>query len=194
MQFITAKRIHNGQQWLPEGTTIEIANDGTIVALHAQPTDDTKHYEGVLAPGFVNAHCHLELSHMRGVAKEHTGLIPFLKNIPMYRDKFTDAQKREARHKAFDELLENGVVAVGDIANTTDAMDLRGKDKMHFHTFVEALGFNDSSAGRAFGYAENAYKAYAAQLAGAQQLKQAIVPHAPYSVSASLFRLIDAHQ
>jgi cytosine/adenosine deaminase-related metal-dependent hydrolase len=32
------------------------------------------------------------------------------------------------------------------------------------------------------------------QRAGKQLLKQAIVPHAPYSVSASLFKLIDGHQ
>jgi len=194
MQFITAKQIHNGHQWLPEGTTIELADDGTIKALHASVVPGTTYYDGIIAPGFVNAHCHLELSHMKGVATEGTGLIPFLKNIPQYRNSFTDEQKKDARHAAFAQMVQNGIVAVGDIANTPDTLDLRDRDEIHFQTFVEALGFTEAGAERAFGYATNTYSAFASQQAGSSLLRQAIVPHAPYSVSSSLFRLIDAHQ
>ncbi len=194
MQFITATRIHNGHGWLPPATTIEVADDGKIIALHSQPTTDTIHYDGVLAPGFVNVHCHLELSHMRGVAAERTGLIPFLKSIPQYRNTFTEEQKKDARHRAHDELYRNCVVAVGDIANTADTADLRALDRMHFQTFVEALGFTETRAEQAFGYAKQAFDVFAQQQANDKELRQSIVPHAPYSVSSSLFRLIDAHQ
>lgn len=194
MKFITADRIHDGQGWLPAGTTIVVTDDGTIVSFEATPTPDTVVYQGVLVPGFVNAHCHLELSHMKGLAAERTGLIPFLKNIPQYRDTFTDEQKHDARHTAFAAMLAAGVVAVGDIANTNDTLDLRATGLMHFHTFVESLGFTASLADRSFGFATRVYDGFAAQQPAGMVLRQSIVPHAPYSVSPALFGLIDSHQ
>ncbi len=191
--LLTADKIHDGSGWLPPGSVIEIAEDGTIIAIENNPAAKAEHYEGILAPGFVNAHCHLELSHMKGVIPEHTGLIPFLKHIPLHRNDFTDEQKMAARHKAFEDVLANGTVAIGDISNTTDTLDLRAQDRIHFHTFVEALGFNDAGAPGNFAYALNASAAFSGQQKKAKVLRQSIVPHAPYSVSASLFRLIDAH-
>jgi cytosine/adenosine deaminase-related metal-dependent hydrolase len=194
MPFITAERIHDGERWLPSGTTIELSEDGTVIALHAEPNNETTVYEGVLAPGFVNVHCHLELSHMKGLAPEHTSLIPFLKTIPQHRNDFTDEQKRDARHKAYAELVTNGVVAVGDIANTTDTLDVRALDKLHVQTFVEALGFNEANAQRSFDWSLGSFTDFKAQPQKQKTLRQAIVPHAPYSVSSALFKLIAAFE
>ncbi len=194
MPFLTAKQIHNGRTWLPENSVIEVADDGTVVAIGNGPNDAAIFYEGILAPGFVNAHCHLELSHMKGLIPEHTRLIPFLKNIPQHRNDFTDAQKQAAREHAYNELVENGVVAVGDIANTSETLDVRTRDKLHFYTFVESIGFNEANAQRSFDNALQVYGAFAAQRSNDKVLRQSIVPHAPYSVSSSLFRLIDMHR
>jgi len=194
MRFLTAEKIHNGHGWLPAGSVIAVANDGTVAGISDGPNEDAEYFEGILAPGFVNVHCHLELSHMKGVVPEHTGLIPFLKTIPLHRNDFTEEQKKAASQDGYRELLEQGVVAVGDIANTVDTLDLRALDQLHFYTFIESLGFNDANAARSFGYATGNYETFATQRTGEKILKQAIVPHAPYSVSASLFRLIDAHR
>lgn len=191
--LLTAEKIHNGKGWLPPGSVVEVADDGTVTGIINGPAPGAVYYEGVLTPGFVNAHCHLELSHMKGVVKEHTGLIPFLMHIPKHRNDFTEDQKSAARHAAYNELIANGVVAVGDISNTVDTIDLRGRDALHFHTFVEALGFNDAHAPGNFGYALNVYNTFAGQAGIDKVLRQSVVPHAPYSVSSSLFRLIDAH-
>ncbi len=193
MPFLTANKIHNGQGWLPEGTVIEVSDNGTILSVQSGPNEEAVFYEGVLAPGFVNVHCHLELSHMKGVVGEHTGLIPFLKNIPQHRNDFTDEQKKAARFAGYNELYRNGVVAVGDIANTTDTIDVRAIGAMHCHTFVEAIGFGDVHAPKAFEYALQTYGTFKAQDSAFKELKQSIVPHAPYSVSETLFRKINSH-
>lgn len=193
MMHITAPQIHNGNEWLPAGSTIAVNDDGKIEEILPAPTTETVFYDGVLAPGFVNVHCHLELSHMKGMIPEHTGLIPFLKNVTFRRNEHTEAQKQRAALKAYNELLANGVVAVGDIANTTATLDLRKLDHLHFHTFIEALGFSEVNAARSFGFAIQVYDAFAAQAAGKKIVTQTITPHAPYSVSAALFRAIDAH-
>ena len=194
MPFLTAKRIHDGKGWLPENSAIEVAADGTVIAVLAYVPADAVHYDGILTPGFINVHCHLELSHMKGVVPEHTGLIPFLQNIPKHRNDFTDEEKSTARHEGYNELVKNGVVAVGDIANTTDTLDVRALDQLHCYTFVESIGFTEANAARSFGFAVQAYDAFAAQQIGTRQLKQSIVPHAPYSVSSALFQLIDKHR
>jgi aminodeoxyfutalosine deaminase len=194
MAFLTAKQIHNGSGWLPPGSVIEVSDDGTIVSVSDRPQPDPIFYDGVLTPGFVNAHCHLELSHLKGVVPEHTGLIPFLQHIPRHRNDFTDEQKQAARLTAYRQLLDNGIVAVGDIANTTDTLDVRALDQLHCTTFVEAIGFTEVNAPRAFRFAQQTYDAFAAQGPKGKLLRQSIVPHAPYSVSSSLFRLIDEHK
>jgi len=194
MRFLTAEKIHNGQGWLPDGSVLEVADNGAIISISNEPNNEAVFYEGILAPGFVNVHCHLELCHMKGLIPEHTNLIPFLKNIPLHRNDFTEEQKKAARHEGYSELVRNGIVAVGDIANTTDSLDVRALDQLHCYTFVESLGFNAANAARSFNYAIATYNTYATQHAGEKLLKQAIVPHAPYSVSSALFKLIDGHK
>jgi len=193
MPFFTANKIHDGRGWLPDNSVIEVADDGTIISIQTGPVAGAVSYDGILAPGFVNAHCHLELSHMKGVGAEHTGLIPFLKNIPLYRNDYTDEQKKTARHEGYKELVRNGVVAVGDISNTTDPMDLRAFDELHYHSFVEVLGFTEERAQLVYEHAVDKYNEFAQQKPGDKILKQSIVPHAPYSVSSALFKLIDGH-
>ena len=82
--FLTATRIHDGHKWLPEGTVLEVGIDGSVLAMH-ESHPQAKHFDGVICPGFVNVHCHVELSHMKGKIPEHTGLIPFLKQVNFTR-------------------------------------------------------------------------------------------------------------
>ena len=193
--FLTAPLIHNGYEFLPGGTVIEIADDGTIVALHTSlDGEEVMHHHGILCPGLVNVHCHLELSHLKDMLPEKTGLIPFLQKIPPYRTEFTDEQIKAARHEAYHELVRNGVVAVGDISNLTDTLDLRQLGKLHMHTFVECIGFTEAHALKRFEETATVYNAFAAQAGNGKLLSQSIVPHAPYSVSPSVFKLIDKHQ
>ena len=192
--LLTAARIHNGHGWLPQGTVIEVADDGSIIALHDNAKqDEAIFYEGVLCPGFVNVHCHMELAHMKGVIAENTGLIPFLQQVMLHRNDFSDDEKRQARHVAFYEMLDNGIVATGDIANGTDTLDLRALDEMHIHTFIESTGFTEIHAQHRIDMSAEIYNAFAVQGAKTKILAQSIVPHAPYSVSSTLFKLIDAH-
>lgn len=189
--LLTATRIHDGNNWLPDGTVIEVAEDGSIVAIHTNGVEgDVQHHDGIITPGFVNAHCHMELSHMKGKIPEHTGLIPFLMQVNGGRNDFDEAQKVNAGQQAYDYMLQQGIVAVGDIANTADTLDLRGQHRMHVHTFVESIGFSVEPQKR-FDYAMAVYHALEAQPQEDKLLRQSIVPHAPYSVSEQLFGIID---
>lgn len=193
--FLTAPLIHNGHGFLPAGSAIEVDDDGLILAVHDNLThEDVVKHDGVLCPGFINAHCHIELSHMQGMIPEHTGIIPFLQKVPGYRTQFTDEQVKAARHEAYNHMVQNGIVAVGDIANTADTLDVRQLDKLHIHTFVECIGFTETFARQRFEQSEIVYRQFEEQEQNDKLLRQSINPHAPYSVSKAVFDMIDKFQ
>ena len=173
MPFLTAERIHDGYKWLPENSVIEIAESGEIIALHKNFTGEAIFHDGVLVPGLVNTHCHLELSHLKGVIPKNTGLIDFLKSVPKYRNDFSDEEKRDARYAALNKMCSNGIVAVGDIANTNDSQDLRASNKMHFYSFVECIGFIESKADKAFSNSLPVFQQFANQTQVDKILRQA---------------------
>lgn len=184
----TAQRIHDGVKWLPTGTTIVVGADGLVLEILPAPLTDTKVFAGVLCPGFVNAHCHLELSHLKGVAPEKTGIVDFLIFMSTRRQEFEQYDKAGAMTAALSEMKSNGIVAIGDIANGTDTLSVRAQSDIRFHTFVEALGMVPAGAEKRFDFYRELYQKFAAQIG---RHKQSITPHAPYSVSERLFRLID---
>lgn len=140
-------------------------------------------YEGVIVPGFINTHCHLELSHLMGRIPEHTGLVDFVQSIIKSRQSDGEEIKR-AMEKADQQMFENGIVAVGDISNEISSKTVKENSKIYYHTFVEAMGFNPERADAIMAYANGIKHEFA-------PLAATIVPHAPYSVSSALFSLIN---
>ena len=98
-----------------------------------------------ISPGFVNCHCHLELSHLKNVIPPNTGLIDFLCSVVTKRD-FPQEVIQEEIIKAEKEMYENGIVAVGDIGNTSDTLDVKKNSKIWWQNFVEVLSLTDEKA------------------------------------------------
>ena len=179
-------------------------DDGTVqdVVPAAVAGEDILYHPGLLCPGFVNAHCHLELSHMLGMIPEGTGLVDFLGAVirrrgtggPMGRGgddpeggnaiDTGDQQDlvRAAIAAAEQEMLDGGIVAVGDICNTADTLEQKLAGRLHYHNFIETIGFVEQAAPARFEQS----RAVQDRFSG----RRSLVPHAPYSVSAGLFRLI----
>ncbi|HEY3388150.1 MAG TPA: amidohydrolase family protein [Prolixibacteraceae bacterium] len=165
---------------------IVLSDEGTVIDIIDTKGDldemaNVEFYTGVLVPGFVNAHCHLELSHLRNIFPEKTGLPGFLKNVVEHRNT-DDNLAIEAAQKADFELWKNGVVAVGDVSNTNTTFRLKSESKILYHTFIEVLGFSPQRAEKAFAWAQ-----YCFEEAQSLGLRASVVPHAPYSISKDLF-------
>ena len=114
----TAPQIFDGYRFLPQGSVLIVKENGMVEALvpASEAGDDVKEMDGILCPGFINCHCHLELSHLAGLIPRHTGLPAFLKAVMTAGIADTDFSQ-EALHKADAAMQEEGVVAVGDICN-----------------------------------------------------------------------------
>jgi cytosine/adenosine deaminase-related metal-dependent hydrolase len=142
-------------------------------------------HHGIIVPGFVNAHCHLELSHMLGKIPRATGLVSFIKSVISQRAA-DEAQVLEAMKIADERMFNNGIVAIGDISNIDLSFSVKQNSKIFYHTFIELLGFDPRKAELVF------QKALELQ-AKFMPLKASLAPHAPYSVSKQLFDLIKLH-
>lgn len=168
---------------------VVIDSRGKILSIDSRSQHDPaslEHYKGVIVPGFVNTHCHLELSHMKGIADTGTGLIPFITAVVQQRD-FPKEQIAEAVALADREMFQNGIVAVGDISNVVDTFDVKSRSAIRYYTFVEMFDFQqDNRAETIFAQYDAVYR----QLKLKRGDRKSSVPHAPYSVSGSLFKRI----
>ncbi len=144
-------------------------------------------HSGILIPGFINTHCHLELSHMKGRVATGTTLIPFITSVVQNREA-AETIIQQAIEQADREMYEGGIVAVGDISNQPDTFAPKGKSKLTYYTFVEMFDFlQDGDAQKNY----DQYKAVYDQLEPADGHQKSCVPHATYSVSETLFDLIN---
>ena len=153
--------------------------------------DDVQYVDGIISPGFINCHCHLELSHMRGLIPEKTGLIDFVFSVVTQRH-FAEEEILEAINKAEDEMLQNGIVAVGDICNNGLTFLQKSKQRMFYYNFVEVSGWLPQIADARISRALNVYETFC-QLSTKNCHLTSIVPHAPYSVSDNLWQLLQPY-
>lgn len=146
-----------------------------------------EHFVGGLCPGFVNAHCHLELSFMFQKIPTHIGLIEFIKNVIEIRDQFEQTVQQEAIQQAADEMFEKGIVAVGDISNDTRSFAIKKESPLRFHTFVEVFDFEANAT------VDNIYKGIDVYDAAPKTdgNSASITPHAPYSCTPTLINFCD---
>ena len=189
-QKFQASLLFTGNQLLDDADQVLITKaDGTVDALVpvSEAGEDVQQLDGILSPGFVNAHCHLELSHMKGMIPAHTGLQEFVKQIVALRQVEPEAIQ-EAIVSAEAEMMANGIVAVGDISNTLDTLSQKAKHNLAYYSFVELYDLDPTRAADKI-------------IAGLEIQKQfqencvraSLVPHAPYSVTNDLWHLLSAH-
>ena len=144
--------------------------------------EDIETHSGVIVPGFINTHCHLELSAMLGIVPKHISLVKFVETVITKRDQNIE-EIEAAMFDADAEMKRNGIVAVGDISNNLLSKKIKLQSEIYYHTFIETLGFNPAKAEEII---ENAISLHDAFL----PLNSSVIPHAPYSISAKLMKLI----
>ncbi len=149
----------------------------------AQKPNDVEVFEGLICPGFINTHCHLELSWMKGRIPEKTGLAGFVVHIEKQKKLRKDDEVLEAIANADIEMRKNGIVAVGDISNTASSFPAKSHSLIDYYTFIEVYGSMPWLANEKFEKALEIHQ----QLTENFGLKGSISPHATYSVSIPLF-------
>ena len=162
---------------------VEVEDDGTVIrtGVCEDPACEPAYFDGAVAPGFVNAHCHIELSYMKGLFRKGTGMAGFIDQFNELLDSKSLEEKVRDLTREMDRLWEQGVVAMADISNCDDSFAVKARHPMYTRTFLEVFGTEPEDC--------------AAVMDGVRKLKAvadgfgidaAPTPHACYTMSPDL--------
>ena len=129
---------------------VDVAEDGTVTGI-GQLTGEsgsTEFYNGILVPGFTNAHCHIELSHLEGKFQEATGMSGFIDQINALRESAPKEERQKAMREQFEKLYKEGVSAMADISNCDESFAMKSEGPMYTRTFIEVFGTESEDARR----------------------------------------------
>jgi cytosine/adenosine deaminase-related metal-dependent hydrolase len=183
----SANELFTGTELLDNNAVLITTKDGTIEAIVSieDAGENVQTFDGIVSPGFVNAHCHTELSHLKDCIPTKTGLTNFILEIVQQRNASNEIIA-QAVQNAENEMLQNGIVAVGDICNNTHSLLQKKQSKLQWYNFIEAAGWLPQVAQSRFEVMQQVAEQFAKL-----PYQYAIVPHAPYSVSNELWQLIN---
>ncbi|PBQ32245.1 amidohydrolase [Sphingobacteriaceae bacterium] len=188
MRFLKADKIFDGQNYLAADALLVLDGKNTLTEIISETRvekAEVEYHVGILTPGFINAHCHLELSHLKGKIAQHSGLPAFAKEVVSLRNTIRKEEISSDMQEANIQMWNKGIVAVGDISNTEDSFQEKLNSKIYYHTFLELIGLNPANANVIFAKGlQLLEKLLSLNLAGS------LSPHAPYSTSKELIKLI----
>jgi cytosine/adenosine deaminase-related metal-dependent hydrolase len=180
---VNAPPIKNGVVTVDDhGKIISVTDQNTSPELNSPRIE---HLSGIICPGFINTHCHLELSHLKNKIPQRSGMVNFIKDVQKLRGADV-GEVKEAAINADEDMYNNGIVAVGDISNTNISIPIKAVSKIYYHSFIECFGFLPERASTVFDNAIALMHEFKPQSCS-------ITPHAPYSVSKELFKLLRKH-
>jgi cytosine/adenosine deaminase-related metal-dependent hydrolase len=141
---------------------------------------------GVLLPGLVNAHAHVELSHLAGKVPFGGGFVPWVESVVASRGRFADEDVRTATGAAIRFMEERGTVALGDVANGLGHVDLLAASRLSAVVFLELLAWDPAKADSTLTWAEDRVSTTTPRLRPGLDVR--LAAHAPHSVSPALLR------
>ncbi|HIZ86419.1 MAG TPA: amidohydrolase family protein [Candidatus Coprenecus stercoravium] len=178
---VTSAPIHNGY--------VDFTDDGTVAGIGrlTEETGSTEFHNGILVPGFTNAHCHIELSHLEGKFREATGMSGFIDQINALRESAPEEERQKAMRHQFKKMYDEGVSAMADISNCDESFAMKSEGPMYTRTFIEVFGSEPQDAPAVI---EDARKL--AGKAAEAGIDAGITPHSPYTMSPDLLRMASA--
>lgn len=186
----SADKLFDGHRFRGHDEVLVTDETGKIAAIlpRQEAGDGIGHIAGILSPGLVNCHCHIELSHLKNVIPPHTGLIDFLCSVVTKRGFAPEVVQQEIAN-AEREMYEGGIVGVGDICNTADAVAVKAAGRLRWHSFIEVLSFTDAKAADNMQHYTQVLQEHLRRLPAPHH--SVLTPHAPYSISPATFAMLN---
>ena len=188
MRFLTADYLFPLYMEPLKQGVLQISEKGEVISIFkdrkAVSKKKLEFFDGILCPGFVNAHCHLELSHLFGNISRDKGLLSFIASIKK-RSEYDKQDILESIESAEKQMIKNGIVGVGDICNTADTLYQKQKRNLQYYNFIEVFGVRDKNANQIIFDAKDLRSQFRVN-----GQKSTISPHSPYSVPKKLMQEI----
>jgi cytosine/adenosine deaminase-related metal-dependent hydrolase len=172
-----------------DGTVLAVGSRAEVRAEFPDATEDRA--EGVLLPGLVNAHCHLELSHLAAAGlPSGAGFVRWVEAVVAGRGRHSDAEIAAAASAAIAGLEAGGTAAVGDVSNTLAHLGRLVESSLSAVVFLELLAWDPARAAATLAWGESLVRESEKSLRPGLELR--LAAHAPHSVSPELMRLLVA--
>jgi cytosine/adenosine deaminase-related metal-dependent hydrolase len=169
----------------------------------------------ILMPGFVNAHTHLELSHLEGAVPGDRGFATWIEDQMRVRAERSADEIPAAIHKAIATMQASGTVALADVSNSLAAVGPLKDSALHALVLHEILGFDPDKARTVMEQTKATRASARANLdananlnvnanananpdangrarpqVAASRVRIEVAAHAPHSISRELFELL----
>jgi cytosine/adenosine deaminase-related metal-dependent hydrolase len=167
-----APPLRDGALALDGDLVVEVGRRAEVEARHGP----ARELDAVVLPALVNAHLHLELSHLAGEVPGGRGLVPWIESLVARRAMGGAAEEGMARGAA--ELRAAGVAAVGEVTNGLGSTPHLAREGMAGTVFHEIYGFTEGRAAEAMRAASSVRDRAGDPGPG---LRVAMSPHAVYS-------------
>jgi cytosine/adenosine deaminase-related metal-dependent hydrolase len=126
------------------GTILDAGRAADLLPRHAGAR--VEEVRGVLMPGLVNAHAHVELSGLRGKVSGGSGFVPWLDRMLGIRATERPEEDAGAIEHAAAELESFGTAAIGDVTNTLSAVHALARHGIGGIAFHELFGLDGAKA------------------------------------------------
>jgi len=189
MRSFSAQYVITGTGSRLKRAVITTEDDGTIISIEnttgvLKEKHSTEFHNGIIVPGFINAHCHLELSHLKGQTKKDEGLGGFIEQIR--NNRYSPKEDIiSAASSADNYMYSEGIVLCADICNTPDTFGIKKESRIRYINLLEVFGLDPEKA-----TARMADIIRVAEKAKEMDLPYYLIPHSAYSISTSLFRIL----
>ena len=128
-----------GEEPIRNGYVEYDSEDGTILGV-GQCEAGEEVIPGAIVPGFVNYHCHIELSHLYKKFRKGTGMAGFIDQINELRDWAGAEVKAQLVQEWMDKMWKDGVSAMADISNDDSSFKVKKSHSIYTRTFLEVFG------------------------------------------------------
>lgn len=178
---IAAHYIYTPSGFLKDGV-ITVDGEGVITGIAEGSRLDSmcgvEFYSGIIIPGMVNAHTHLELSYMKGAVPAGCGFVGFARGMRENRSKCSIEQMHASAEYYDARMWSEGVQAVADVSNSVLTKDIKKTSRIEYHTFAEVYGLNTSS----LEHVKELVREFRSE-----GLAVSVTPHSAYSLNEDVF-------
>jgi aminodeoxyfutalosine deaminase len=175
--------IEDGAVAIDGDRILAVGKSAEIRAAHPGEVRDLG--DRVLAPGLINAHCHLDLTRLRGEVEWRGSFIEWALQLVAAKKLHSEKDYLSAYAMGMDQLIRSGTTTVIDITSTPATLHHILPTKLRVWWCLELIDYNRAEGARALVNQALEFMAAHPNVRGGFGLS----PHAPYTASAELYRL-----
>lgn len=175
-----APPLENGELVI-EGEKISVINQTVSDSFSGETIDLS---DSLILPGFVNAHCHLSLSGLKGKIPQGLKFVNWIRQVVKFNAALPFTERAKTMYEAAQEMLASGVTTLVDYFSHPELLPEYAQLPFRQVLLYEVLGFQKNKSEENARRAESLLKEHTGHDG---KIQLGLAPHAPYSVAPELY-------